>query len=257
MGGEAVFHPFKHCRGVFYPTGKCYKDLNSLTSSMSVLIMELYDRTDMLQFIVRGASGSIMAGSICEKLYNLGFTNLSVIVSRKKNEISHSKRSLMGINTNVNTKTIILDDFVESSDTIREVIDDLDNELGYDKYDLLLLGETLERMGILKDKFNKFKVIGYMNESSFHNGDVIFSNNVNDYKLAIYNSNNRAHIVFDMLSNSFEESVQVDPGWVIANERQSLSLMTLLESNSYFWDKRRKVVVNLNKINMSEFKIKV
>ncbi len=248
MGGGVVFHPFKHCRGIFYPTGGCYKDLNSLTSSMSVLIMELYDRADMLQFIVRGASGSIMAGSICEKLYNMGFTNLSVIVSRKKHEVSHSKRSLKGIDTNIETKTIILDDFVESSDTIRDIIDDLDSELGYEKYDLLLLGETLERLGILKDKFNKFKVVAHMNESSFQNGDVIFNNNINDYKLAIYNNNNRTHIVFDLLSNNFEEKTQIDPGWVIANERQVLSLMACLESKSYFWDGRRKEIINLNKI---------
>lgn len=249
MEGSVVFHPFKHCRGIFYPTGGCYKDLNSLTSSMSVLIMELYNRTDMLQFIVRGASGSIMAGSICEKLTNMGFANLSVIVSRKKHEISHSKRSLQGINTDINTKTIILDDFVESSDTIRDIIDDLDNELGYEKYDLLLLGETLDRLNILKDKFNKFKVVAHMNENSFQNGDIIFNNNVEDYKLAMYDNNNRTHIVFDLLSSSFKENVQIDHGWVIASERQALSLMSLLESNSYFWDSRRKRLINLNEIN--------
>ena len=139
--------------------------------------------------------------------------------------------------------------FVESSDTIRDIIDDLDNELGYEKYDLLLLGETLDRLNILKDKFSKFKVIAHMNENSFQNGDIIFNNNVEDYKLAMYDSNNRTHIVFDLLSSSFKENVQIDPGWVIASERQVLSLMSLLESNSYFWDGRRKKLVNLNEIN--------
>ena len=81
-------------------------------------ILQLTKKKDTITFIARGTSGAICAGYVMSGLYNEGYTNIKIILSRK--HVTHHDYPHQwpeGI-------VIFVDDVIESGETLASAIED-------------------------------------------------------------------------------------------------------------------------------------
>lgn len=105
-----------------------------------------------IALICRGSSGTIIAGGVGMILNDSGI-NVTIIVSRKPREFSHGA-TLEGLRY-VDEKgyaLIVIDDFMISGDTIREIFSDIQihaSELLNRRFDALCVGNSIQPEGKL------------------------------------------------------------------------------------------------------------
>ena len=83
-----------------------------------VEILQLTKKKDTITFIARGTSGAICAGYMMSGLYNEGYTNIKIVLSRK--HVTHHDYPHQwpeGI-------VIFVDDVIESGETLASAIED-------------------------------------------------------------------------------------------------------------------------------------
>lgn len=118
-----------------YPTGRLFStsDFHYIRETARV-INEVFPK-DKILLIVRGHSGSIIAGGVAYLLTRKG-SDVIISISRKS-ENSHSS-SLEGVTAHKgDSKIVIIDDFIESGDTIYNIINDLKQIENIGHFDML------------------------------------------------------------------------------------------------------------------------
>lgn len=119
----AKFVYFRNNCEILYPVGQYYSDNFDYIREASSSINKVFP-TGKLILVVRGHSGSILAGGIAYILKRKG-REVLISVSRKA-EPTHGE-NLEGISSNVSDDThiIVVDDFVQTGETIEAILKDL------------------------------------------------------------------------------------------------------------------------------------
>lgn len=120
----AKFVYFKNACKMYYPIGQYFSSDNFDYIREAASSINKVFPTGKLILVVRGHSGSILAGSIAYILKRKG-REVLISVSRKA-ESTHGE-NLEGISSNVSDDThiIVVDDFVQTGETIEAILKDL------------------------------------------------------------------------------------------------------------------------------------
>ena len=120
----AKFVYFKNACKMYYPIGQYFSSDNFDYIREAASSINKVFPTGRLILVVRGHSGSILAGSIAYILKRKG-REVLISVSRKA-ESTHGD-NLEGISSNVSDDThiIVVDDFVQTGETIEAILKDL------------------------------------------------------------------------------------------------------------------------------------
>ena len=120
----AKFVYFKNACRMYYPIGQYFSSDNFDYIREAASSINKVFPTGKLILVVRGHSGSILAGSIAYILKRKG-REVLISVSRKA-ESAHGD-NLEGISSNVSDDThiIVVDDFVQTGETIEAILKDL------------------------------------------------------------------------------------------------------------------------------------
>lgn len=120
----AKFVYFKNACKMYYPVGQYFSSDNFDYIREAASSINKVFPTGKLILVVRGHSGSILAGSIAYILKRKG-REVLISVSRKA-ESTHGE-NLEGISSNVSDDThiIVVDDFVQTGETIEAILKDL------------------------------------------------------------------------------------------------------------------------------------
>ena len=120
----AKFVYFKNACKMYYPIGQYFSSDNFDYIREAASSINKVFPTGKLILVVRGHSGSILAGSIAYILKRKG-REVLISVSRKA-ESTHGD-NLEGISSNVSDDThiIVVDDFVQTGETIEAILKDL------------------------------------------------------------------------------------------------------------------------------------
>lgn len=134
----AEFVYFKNACSMWYPVGKYFSEENFDYIREAASSINKIFPTGKLILVVRGHSGSILAGGIA---YILRRKNRNVLISvSRKSESTHGD-NLEGVYPSCisnDTHIIVVDDFVQSGETVETIIKDLINRLnGIEVFDML------------------------------------------------------------------------------------------------------------------------
>lgn len=114
---------FKSECGVIYPVGDEYSDTTYYyVREIARIINKTFPEGNII-LVVRGTSGTILAGGVAYLLSRKG-RNVTITISRKFGEVSHS-HSLANLYSDIEGKFIVLDDFISSGETVDYIIKDL------------------------------------------------------------------------------------------------------------------------------------
>ena len=115
-------HIIKDQRKIKYPVGYYIEDAINFVNNVTQVIMEMAKKKQFplkdIDIWVRGSSGAILGGLLCQRLLAIGYENLSVIHIKKDGEESHTE-DIFVTNGKYN---IIIDDFVASGETMNEIV---------------------------------------------------------------------------------------------------------------------------------------
>lgn len=118
-----------------------------------VEILQLTKKDDVITFISRGTSGAICTGYMMSGLYNEGYTNIKIVLSRK--HVTHHDYAYQypeGI-------VIFVDDIIESGETLASAIEDF----GHIDYAFVSTSQISMEEYISKRNFDKIsKNIDYL-----------------------------------------------------------------------------------------------
>ena len=154
----AKFIYFRNDCSILYPVGQFFSSSFNYIREASSSINKVFP-TGKLILVVRGHSGSILAGGIAYILKRKG-REVLISVSRKA-EYSHSY-SLEGIPAEVSDDThiIIVDDFVDTGKTIEAILKDLTERIGdTEVFDMLCVANHWD-----EDDFTEEGGIGGINK---------------------------------------------------------------------------------------------
>lgn len=121
-----------------------------------------------ITFVARGASGAMVAGAMLNELHHTDpFIKAHILIVRKESDTSAHASSLYGINTEEETKFIVVDDFIASGETIEAILQEMDKyfELPWHpacKYDMLCVSNFIDAKSLKKnscDDYRKWKRI--------------------------------------------------------------------------------------------------
>ena len=133
----AKFVYFKNACKMYYPIGQYFSSDNFDYIREAASSINKVFPTGKLILVVRGHSGSILAGSIA---YILKRKDREVLISVSRKAESTHGDNLEGISSNVSDDThiIIVDDFVETGETIEAILKDLTERIkGVEVFDML------------------------------------------------------------------------------------------------------------------------
>lgn len=155
----AKFIYFRNDCNTSYPVGLFFSTNFNYIREAASSINKVFPTGELI-LVVRGHSGSILAGGIAYILKRKG-REVSISVSRKA-ESSHSY-NLEGISSGVSdgTHIIVVDDFVDTGKTIEAILEDLTERIGdTEVFDMLCVanhwdgGDLTEKGG--KRGINKY-----------------------------------------------------------------------------------------------------
>lgn len=149
-----------------YPFGVYWKDEYIKQSALAIYNTYKDDISDgyTITFVVRGTSGAMIAGAMLNELKHIKWsTEVCILIVRKDGDNAHST-SLQGIDAIKLSKIIVVDDFIDSGDTINAILEKLDSKLNYmfPKYDMLCVSNNLAAEALKKntcDNYRKWKSI--------------------------------------------------------------------------------------------------
>ena len=161
MGNIPKFKYTEKNYPIDYPFGVYFK--GKYIKEISKIISNHFSTDDIIKLIARGSSGVLIGSAILQEFYNNKYPqDIRLIIDRKPGEDCHSE-SFSGFGNNVG-KVVIVDDFISTGDTIKCILDDLDNYLGQNlmkrkcKYDMLCVGNCLLPSSCKKGKCNLWRV---------------------------------------------------------------------------------------------------
>ena len=140
----AKFIYFRNDCSVLYPVGQFFSSSFDYIREASSSINKVFP-TGKLILVVRGHSGSILAGGIAYILKRKG-REVLISVSRKA-ESTHGN-NLEGISSNVSDDThiIVVDDFVQTGETIEAILKDLTERIKNMKvFDMLCVANSWDK----------------------------------------------------------------------------------------------------------------
>lgn len=106
-----------HPSNIPYPVGRTMSITKEIVSEMSLKLKEIYpNKSEPLIFLVRGSSGAILAGIITSMMSE--YDNIEIMHIKKHGESSHSGNYYR---FDKQYKSIILDDFIESGETVNSI----------------------------------------------------------------------------------------------------------------------------------------
>ena len=143
----AKFVYFKNACRMYYPIGQYFSSDNFDYIREAASSINKVFPTGKLILVVRGHSGSILAGSIAYILKRKG-REVLISVSRKA-ESTHGN-NLEGISSNVSDDThiIVVDDFVQTGETIEAILKDLTERIKNIKvFDMLCVANGWDEGG--------------------------------------------------------------------------------------------------------------
>lgn len=120
-----------------YPVGEYFYSNTSFIRETAKIIREVYPN-DKIILVVRGHSGSILAGGIAYLLHKAG-RSVRISISRKEENSHGGNLDCIHRNMEESERIIVVDDFVESGDTIYKILEDLDSLTGKGYYDMLCM----------------------------------------------------------------------------------------------------------------------
>lgn len=133
-----------------YPTGKLFSTDDFYYIRATAEAINRVFPKDKILLVVRGHSGSILAGGIAYLLARKG--NYVIISVSRKAENSHSN-SLDGVAIHKgDSKIVIIDDFIDSGDTIYNIINDLKQIENISHYDMLCISNHWDEERIEESK---------------------------------------------------------------------------------------------------------
>ena len=141
----AKFVYFKNACKMYYPVGQYFSSDNFDYIREAASSINKVFPTGKLILVVRGHSGSILAGSIAYILKRKG-REVLISVSRKA-ESTHGN-NLEGISSNVSDDThiIVVDDFVQTGETIEAILKDLTERIKNMKvFDMLCVANSWDK----------------------------------------------------------------------------------------------------------------
>ena len=141
----AKFVYFKNACKMYYPIGQYFSSDNFDYIREAASSINKVFPTGKLILVVRGHSGSILAGSISYILKRKG-REVLISVSRKA-EPTHGD-NLEGISSNVSDDThiIVVDDFVQTGETIEAILKDLTERIKNMKvFDMLCVANSWDK----------------------------------------------------------------------------------------------------------------
>ena len=141
----AKFVYFKNACKMYYPIGQYFSSDNFDYIREAASSINKVFPTGKLILVVRGHSGSILAGSIAYMLKRKG-REVLISVSRKA-ESTHGD-NLEGISSNVSDDThiIVVDDFVQTGETIEAILKDLTERIKNMKvFDMLCVANSWDK----------------------------------------------------------------------------------------------------------------
>lgn len=141
----AKFVYFKNACKMYYPVGQYFSSDNFDYIREAASSINKVFPTGKLILVVRGHSGSILAGSIAYILKRKG-REVLISVSRKA-ESTHGE-NLEGIPSNVSDDThiIVVDDFVQTGETIEAILKDLTERIKNMKvFDMLCVANNWDK----------------------------------------------------------------------------------------------------------------
>lgn len=106
-----------HSSDIPYPVGKSMSITKEIVSEMASKLRKIYpNKSEPLIFLVRGSSGAILAGIITSIMSE--YENIEIMHIKKSGESSHYGNYYR---FHKPCKTIILDDFIESGETVNSI----------------------------------------------------------------------------------------------------------------------------------------
>ena len=152
--------------GVRYPFGVHWKDEYIKQSARAIYNTYEYDISNgyTITFIARGTSGAMIAGAMLNELKHINSSiKVYILIIRKDRDDAHS-RSLEGKDEIGISKIIVVDDFIDSGDTINAILEELDNKAIsiFPKYDMLCVSNYIDAKTLKKnscDNYRKWKII--------------------------------------------------------------------------------------------------
>lgn len=123
-----------------YPIGGDCALLSKYILDLAKAITKLYNNEESLFLVGRGSSGAILCGALAFKLTKQK-RSVQIGIVRKPNEKTHDTYGNID-NIEECDKVIIVDDFVASGNTIKQILKVLQKECFRDKYDMLCLSNA-------------------------------------------------------------------------------------------------------------------
>ena len=144
-----------------YPFGVYWKDEYIKQSARAIYNTYKNDIYNgyTITFIARGTSGAMIAGAILNELKHIeSSTEVCILIVRKDGDDAHSS-SLQGIDEIRLSKIIVIDDFIESGDTINAILERLDSRLNsiFPKYDMLCVSNYIDASRLKKNKNDDYR----------------------------------------------------------------------------------------------------
>lgn len=148
----AQFVYLKHTCRMWYPVGEHYLENFDYVRDAARAIHNTFPEGRLI-LVVRGHSGSILAGGIAYLLKRRG-RDVMVSVSRKSDESTHGS-NLEGIYPSCisdNTHIIVVDDFVQTGETIEAILKDLTERIEDMKiFDMLCVANHWDEGDLTKE----------------------------------------------------------------------------------------------------------
>lgn len=170
MGYVPKFIHFDHFIDIKYSFGVHWKHryIQSSAEAIYDTYKEDIEEGITIAFVTRGTSGAMIAGAILNELHHIdSSTDACILIVRKDNDTSAHCSSLRGIGKLQEARFIVVDDFIQSGETIKAILKDLDeyfeiSSTPKEKYDMLCISNYLD-VGALKknrcDNYRKWKGI--------------------------------------------------------------------------------------------------
>jgi hypothetical protein len=124
-------HIIKDQRKINYPVGYHIQNAINFVNNVTQVIMEMAKKKQFplknIDIWVRGSSGAILGGLLCQRLLAIGYENLSVIHIKKDGEESHTEN----IWKTGSKYHIVIDDFTASGETMDRIAEQAGKYIKY------------------------------------------------------------------------------------------------------------------------------
>lgn len=166
MGNIPKFIHFSSNLDVEYPFGalwnyKYIKECAKIIYDTYKTEIEDYSYSVSITFVVQGTSGAMIAGAVLTEIHYIDpRIKIYILIVRKEDEIAHG-RSLLGLFHIGETKLIVIDDFVTTGSTIKNIINKLDtsfDNIERAKYDMLCISNAVGVKAMKKNTSISYKL---------------------------------------------------------------------------------------------------